>query len=229
MLTHVEMMENYRFAKHYELIKEHSTKLNIMSKKEIEKGYENFINSHIEDALYALEVQKDWKNKKVIDIGSGAGLPGIPICIIMENEIEKMILLEGTGKKADFLKEARKEMKLYKLKVINQRAETIVLNKAYTEMLDIALIRAVGPVETCISITMPFLRVGGTALIYKGTINDEQTEFSTITAEKYGGKLEKLVSYSLKKMDNERNILVIKKIREANIQNSRDFKKNRKR
>lgn len=203
---------NDKIRRFYEFIVDYSSKINIMSRPEVQKGYDNFVNNHVIDALHALNVIKNWKGKSFVDIGCGAGLPGIPLYLSQEGIIKNCAFVESILKKVTFLREIKNELNLNKAVVIHGRAEEIANKTENHEKYDISVIRAVGSIDYSINISLPFLRNNGLAIIYRGTVTPEDIEFSTVTAGKCGGKLEKLVKYYLENKDNERNLLVLRRI-----------------
>lgn len=111
--------------------------------------------------------------KRVIDIGSGGGLPGIPLAIVMPDT--SFTLLEATGKKADFLREAALRLELANVTVVNDRAETIAHDREqHREQYDVVLCRAVGKLPVLLELTVAFAKVGGHVLAIKGERANEE-------------------------------------------------------
>lgn len=108
----------------------------------------------------------------VIDVGSGGGLPGVPLAIVAPSL--KVTLLEATGKKAEFLKRVVAELGLKNTRVINDRAERIGQWPEYRERYDLAVARAVGPMSVIAELTVPLVRVGGRVLLIKGQKAEEE-------------------------------------------------------
>jgi len=104
--------------------------------------------------------------RTVVDVGSGGGLPGLPLAIV-KPEL-KVTLLEATGKKARFLERAAEALGLDNVAVVNDRAETAGPQKAYRERFDAAVGRAIGPINVMLELTLPLVRVGGRVLAMKG-------------------------------------------------------------
>ncbi|MDH3585155.1 MAG: 16S rRNA (guanine(527)-N(7))-methyltransferase RsmG [Phycisphaerae bacterium] len=102
----------------------------------------------------------------VIDVGSGGGLPGIPLAIVRPDL--RITLLEATGKKARFLESACGQLGLEQVAVVCDRAETAAHDPALRGRFDLAVARAVGPMSVALELTLPFLSVGGRLLAAKG-------------------------------------------------------------
>lgn len=104
---------------------------------------------------------------RVLDVGSGGGLPGIPLAICMPSA--HFVLLDATGKKAAFLRDVVAALRLANVEVVNDRAETAAQDHhRFRERFDIVLARAVGPLAVLLELTVPFARVGGLVLATKG-------------------------------------------------------------
>lgn len=122
---------------------------------------------HIIDSMTALpELDELPEGAALIDIGSGGGLPGIPIAIARPDL--RVTLLEATGKKANFLSECVKELPLPNVKVVNARAETAGRDKLLRQTFDAAVCRAVGPMRELLEYCLPFVKVGGLLIAMKG-------------------------------------------------------------
>lgn len=130
--------------------------------------HEDIINKHFFDSLCASKTI-EFKNQSIIDIGSGAGFPGIPLKICFPDL--KMTLLESNSKKASFLELIIKTLELKNIKVINKRAEDCFEER---EKYDIAVARAVASLPILLELCIPFVRVGGYFLAQKGTKANEE-------------------------------------------------------
>jgi 16S rRNA (guanine527-N7)-methyltransferase len=102
----------------------------------------------------------------LIDVGSGGGLPGVPLAIARPDI--KVTLLEATGKKADFLRRCVAELPLPNARVVNDRAENAGQDKTHRQAYDVVVCRAIGPMREILEYTLPLLRVGGMLLAMKG-------------------------------------------------------------
>lgn len=149
-------------------------------------------------------------NQKVMDIGTGAGFPGIPLKIVHENI--NINLVDSLNKRITFLNEVVNKIELKNIVAIHSRAEDLAKIEEYREKYDIVVSRAVAKLSTLLEYMMPFIKVGGTCICMKGS-NIEELEESKKAIEILGGKLEKVDEIVLPNTDIKRNNIIIKKIR----------------
>lgn len=157
------------------------------------------INKYIED-----------KNT-IMDIGTGAGFPGIPLKII--NKKKKFTLVDSLNKRINFLNEVSKELNLENIECIHARAEELAVNLNYREKCDIVTSRAVARLAILLEYMLPFVKVGGTCICMKGANIEEELEEAKKAIEVLGGELEVVEKFYLPDTDMERNIIVIKKVK----------------
>jgi 16S rRNA (guanine527-N7)-methyltransferase len=147
---------------------------------------------------------------KIIDVGAGAGFPGIPLKVAFP-QIE-LTLLEATGKKAEFLKHMASKLDLT-FDVVNARAEEAAHLSQYRERFDVAVARGLAAMATLSELTLPFLKIGGGLIAQKkGEISDE-LKLSTRAVEVLGGELEKILAIDLPEFTDSRCLLVIRKVK----------------
>ena len=150
-------------------------------------------------------------NSKIIDVGTGAGFPGVPLKIVRDDI--SLTLLDSLNKRISFLKELTNELQLDKVEFIHGRAEDIAQDKNYREQFDIATARAVANLSTLSEYCLPFVKVGGYFICMKaGNVQDEIEEAKN-AIDKLGGTIEKIDSFTLPNSDIERTIILIKKIK----------------
>jgi 16S rRNA (guanine527-N7)-methyltransferase len=121
----------------------------------------------------------------VIDVGSGGGLPGIPLAIARPDLT--VTLLEATGKKAAFLEETARDLDLSNVRVLAARAEEAAHLPAEREAYDVATARAVAPLATLVELTLPFVRVGGALAAIKGSRAEEEIAAAGVALQRCGG------------------------------------------
>ncbi|MHB1158601.1 MAG: 16S rRNA (guanine(527)-N(7))-methyltransferase RsmG [Phycisphaerales bacterium] len=121
----------------------------------------------------------------LIDVGSGGGLPGIPLAICLPQV--NITLLEATGKKAHFLEQAARDLQLANVRVIHERAETLGQHKNHRQQYDLAIARAVGPLRVLLELTLPFVKVGGKLLAMKGIKAEAELAEATDAVMLLGG------------------------------------------
>lgn len=170
---------------------------------------EMFHVKHFVDSLYVLNLFEFEKNKTIIDVGTGAGFPAIPLKIA-RNDLD-FTLLDSLRKRVDFLKEVINELKLTNITAVHERAEECTRTKQYREAYDYCISRAVSKLDTLSEYCLPFVKVGGYMIAMKG--KSDETDVGTNAIKILGGKIEKTIDY---KIDGEdRSLVVIKKIKET--------------
>ncbi|CAN5551336.1 16S rRNA (guanine(527)-N(7))-methyltransferase RsmG [soil metagenome] len=127
----------------------------------------------------------------LVDIGSGSGIPGIPIAIAAPEW--RVTMIEATGKKAEFISSAIEALQLEHATVIHGRSEDFARASEYRSHFDVALARAVGPLATLMELTMPLLRTGGRAFFPKGEIEHDELEMGKTAAKLVGGHIVEVV------------------------------------
>ena len=195
-----------KFEKFREILTEYNKKCNLTSISEKKEVYiKHFADSIIPGELFPL-------NSKVIEIGSGGGFPSIPLKIV-RGDLD-FTLVESTGKKCAYLEEVVEKLGLDKVKVLNIRAEEGGRMQNLREKFDVAEARAVAALNTLCEYCMPFVKVGGLFIAYKGDAGKELEE-SKNAIEILGGAIENVHSYSLPEDSGKRNIIVIRKIKKT--------------
>ncbi|MCC5829590.1 MAG: 16S rRNA (guanine(527)-N(7))-methyltransferase RsmG [Phycisphaeraceae bacterium] len=155
-----------------ELIDQANAKMNLTAIRDHQQAWER----HILDSLTLLDFLAPMASgQRIADVGSGAGLPGIPLAIARPDLT--WLLIEATGKKARFLEETRAALELENVKVLAQRAEDAGRDPRFRQKLDAVVCRAVGPMRELLEYTLPLLTIGGVLLAMKGPkAKDELTE-----------------------------------------------------
>ena len=189
------------FKKYLELLIEWNEKINLTSITEENE----VITKHFADSLSIQKYIKD--NSKVIDVGTGAGFPGIPLKI--SNSSLEITLLDSLNKRINFLNTIIQELHIEKIKTIHGRAEDFGHNLDYREKFDYAVCRAVAKLNVLAEYMLPYLKIGGTFICMKGPNIEEEIEMAQKALKILGGKIEKIESFELE--GNQRNIIIIKK------------------
>lgn len=167
-------------------------------------------SKHFLDSLSCLMVMRDPYPEHVIDVGTGAGFPGIPLKIILPRI--HLTLVESVGKKADFCRHILKKLELEGVEVIQERAETLGQLEQYRERYDWAVARAVANMPVLIELLLPFVRVGGKALAMKGVSAPSETQTAERAIRLLGGHLQRLVPVNLPGVAEQRYLVVIDKV-----------------
>lgn len=192
-----------KFAKFCALLKEYNEKFNLTSIKDDDEIYEK----HFADSLKGEEFF--FENAKVLEIGSGGGFPSVPLKIARDDL--DFTLIEATGKKCSYLKTIGKELGFEKFAVLNGRAEELGKKEEYREKFDIVTARAVAGLNVLCEYCLPFVKIGGIFVAYKGEAEEEIKEAEN-AIKVLGGKIETVKDFILSKKSGRRNIIVIKKV-----------------
>lgn len=167
------------------------------------------ILKHFVDSLTILKYISG--GTKIIDVGTGAGFPGIPLKIAKPS-IE-IVLLDSLQKRINFLEEVIKQLNIEKIKTIHSRVEDFGKDQKYREKFDMATSRAVANLSTLSEYLLPLVKVGGKVISMKGSFIGEELENSKNALNILGGKIEKIEKLNLPNSDMNRNILIINKIK----------------
>lgn len=194
-----------KFFTYLNLLKEYAKIVNITR---ITKD-EDILLKHFVDSLSCILAIESLDKKKVIDIGSGAGFPSLPLKIYQNNF--SLTLVDARKKCTDFLNILVEKLKIKDIEIINQRAEDLGHNMQYRENFDIVLSRAVAKMPTLVEYTLPFLKTGGIFIAQKGKIDDE-LEKSNYAISLLGGKIKNIINVKIPGL-NERHLIVIEKVK----------------
>lgn len=160
---------------------------------------------HFLDSVLPLKNIKD--NSKLLDVGSGAGFPGIPLKIM--NDTLNITLLDSLNKRVNFLNEEIEKLGLTKIKAVHGRAEDYV--NVSRETFDYVVSRAVARLNTLLEYCLPYVKLGGYFIAYKSMDADEEINESKNALNILGGKVEKVDKINLE--GNERSLIYIKKVK----------------
>lgn len=205
-----------KFEKYKNLLKEYNEKFNITAitdDKEI-------ILKHFVDSCIGLKLIC---GKNLIDIGSGGGFPAIPIKILKDDL--SLTLVESIGKKANFLEIVVKELELKNVKILNSRAEDIAKDELYREKFEVCTARAVARLNTLSEYCLPFVKIGGNFISYKGIADEEIIEAES-AVKILGGRISQIEKYRLEKA--QRALICIEKISKTDKKYPRGNGKERK-
>jgi 16S rRNA (guanine527-N7)-methyltransferase len=171
-----------RLARYLALLLEVNQQFNLTAIREPEAAWRR----HIIDSLTVLPgMEHLTEGGTVIDVGSGGGLPGIPVAIARPDL--SVTLLEATGKKAEFLRRCVAELPLPNARVISGRAEHVAHDNTYRQQFDVALSRAIGPMREMLEYTLPFVKLGGVLLAMKGPKAEQELADSADALDTLGG------------------------------------------
>lgn len=195
----------HQFYTYMELLLEWNEKINLTA---ITKPEEIILKHFIDSMTIAKHIKE---NTKLVDVGTGAGFPGIPLKIIRE-DIE-ITLLDSLHKRINFLNEIIHQLELTKIKTIHSRVEELGKNRKYRESFDYATSRAVANLATLSEYLLPLVKLNGFCISMKGSDVKEEIEQSKNAILILGGKLEKVDSFQLPKSDMDRTVIRIRKVK----------------
>lgn len=193
-----------QFYDYMNLLLEWNEKVNLTAITEPE---EIILKHFIDSMTIARYIEKD---AKLIDVGTGAGFPGIPLKIIRE-DIE-VTLLDSLNKRIRFLKEVIEQLGLKNMEAIHSRVEELGRDKSKRESFDCATSRAVANLSTLAEYLIPLVKPKGICISMKGPNIDEEMQQSKKSVSLLGGKIEKIEKFQLPKSDIDRNIIIIRKM-----------------
>ncbi len=182
---------------------------------------------HFADSLASLGLLRELAEKedgshRLIDVGSGAGFPGLALAIALPDW--EIVSVEATGKKAMFQMDLAEKLGLSNVKVLNVRAEKLAHDRDHREQYTAACARAMGHTRIVTEVLGGFVKPGGQLLAWKGPRLDEELPESLKTITKMGLKVEVQFEYSLEGMeDSDLRILVLNKVRETADRLPRDY------
>ncbi|MBD2339294.1 16S rRNA (guanine(527)-N(7))-methyltransferase RsmG [Calothrix sp. FACHB-156] len=203
--------QQLQFQQLYELILEGNSQLNLTRITEAEEFWEK----HLWDSLRGIAPQQQFIDSletgaSVIDIGTGAGFPGIPIAIASANS--QITLLDSTRKKVTFIEKILTTLGLSNGKTLVGRVEEIGQQRQHRQSYDVATIRAVGTASVCAEYALPLLKVGGLAVIYRGNWTDEETTALQNAVAQLGGVVAAIEQFTTPLSESIRHCLYLHKV-----------------
>ena len=171
------------------------------------KTEEDIYLKHFYDSLTICKATTLKENLKLLDIGTGAGFPGLVLKIVFPKL--EVVLLDSNHKKGMFLEDVIKRLGLKHIKVLTVRAEE--LDKTYREYFDIVTSRAVAHLRILTELSIPYLKVGGMLIAMKGNVLEEVAK-SKIFLEKLNSKISNIIHFNLPKEESNRSLVIIEKL-----------------
>ena len=194
-----------QFIQFYEFLVEKNKVMNLTGITE----FEEVLTKHFLDSLACVKAIDMTKVKTIMDIGTGAGFPGVPLKIAFPHL--EACLLDSLKKRVNFLEESFELLGLEGIKAIHGRAEEYAKNKEYREKYDLCVSRAVSNLATLSEYCLPYVKVGGCFIPYKSGEIDEELNNSKKAVQILGGKIEEVVKFQLPDTDIGRSFVKIKK------------------
>ncbi|MCM1567982.1 MAG: 16S rRNA (guanine(527)-N(7))-methyltransferase RsmG [Roseburia sp.] len=200
-----------QFIRYYELLTDWNQRMNLTAITE----YEDVMKKHFVDSVSLVKACDLSDGKSVIDVGTGAGFPGLALKIAFPNL--RVTLLDSLNKRIQFLDAVISELHLKDVKTVHGRAEDYAKPDKLRESFDLCVSRAVANLTTLSEYCLPFVKVGGRFISYKS----EKMAEELITAQKaiplLGGRIEEQISFQLPDSDIYRILFVIEKIKKTPV------------
>jgi len=197
----VEQLE--QFFAYMNLLIEWNEKMNLTAIIEPEE----IVLKHFIDSITILKNIED--NSKIVDVGTGAGFPGIPLSIM--NPSLKITLVDSLNKRLIFLQEVINRLNLKNVEIVHARAEEFGQNEKYREKFDISTSRAVANLSTLSEYLIPLVKIGGKVISMKAADAQNEINEAKKAIEILGGEIEKIEEFNLPQSDIGRTIITIKK------------------
>lgn len=196
-----------KFYKYMNLLIEWNEKINLTAIIEPNE----IILKHFIDSITILKDIKD--GSTVVDVGTGAGFPGIPLSIM--NPTLKITLVDSLNKRLIFLQEVINELDLKNVELVHARAEEFGRNKKYREKFDIATSRAVANLATLSEYLLPLVKINGKVISMKAGNASQEIEDAKKAIKTLGGNINNIEEFNLPQSDIGRTIIIIDKIKET--------------
>lgn len=197
--------EKGQFLKYLELLLDWNNKINLTAITDPEE----IIIKHFIDSIALIPLLNQCNKCKLLDVGTGAGFPGIPLKIVMPDLT--IVLLDSLNKRITFLEEVIKELGLINITTVHGRAEDFGKREGYRESFDIVTSRAVARLSVLAELCIPFVKTGGLFTSYKGAKAPEEIDDAKNALKVLGAEVVKQEEIALPDLEDKRFIIFIKK------------------
>lgn len=206
MKTELNDYQINQLIKFNEYLQEENTKYNLTA---ITDPKEVAIK-HFLDSFYIAEIESFQNSNSIIDVGSGAGFPGIPLAIAYPNK--QFVLVDSLRKRVNFINKLKVKIDLTNIKALHKRAEKIASEKIYRESFDFVTARAVAKMNVLSEYCLPLAKIGGVFVAMKLEGSDQEINNAKQAIELLGGEIKNTFQYSLPE-DKQYELIVIEKVR----------------
>ena len=195
------------FLRYAELLEEWNAKMNLTAITE----FPEVVRKHFLDCVYPFAEGGIPSDQTLIDVGSGAGFPGIPLKILFPDL--KITLIDALNKRVRFLEEVIRALELTEIRAVHGRAEDLARDKAFRERFDLAAARAVAPLPVLAEYCLPFVRKGGRFLAYKSGRVQEELAGTANALKILSARERDSLYYTLPGTEDSRSLLILEKER----------------
>lgn len=193
-----------QFLTYYEMLIEKNKVMNLTAITD----FDEVLEKHFEDSLSLIQAVDLEKSQAVIDLGTGAGFPGIPLKIAFPNL--QITLADSLNKRILFLNDVIQKLELERIETVHGRAEDLAKNAKYREQFDLCVSRAVANLSTLSEYCLPFVKIGGKFVSYKAGECDEEVTASKSSVFLLGGKISDVKKFELG--ESKRAFVIIDKV-----------------
>ncbi|MCT8977609.1 16S rRNA (guanine(527)-N(7))-methyltransferase RsmG [Clostridium sp. CX1] len=198
-----------KFMQYKDMIKEWNEKINLTAITEDEQ----MVKKHFIDSIKIFKFSPLREAKSIIDIGTGAGFPGIPIKLVKPDV--DMTLLDSLNKRIIFLNEVINKLELKEIKTIHGRAEDFSRKIEYRQSIDVVVSRAVANLAVLSELCIPYVKIGGYFVAMKGPSVEEEIKEGKSAVSILGGKIEDIIEIEIEDSNLNHNLVVIRKVKET--------------
>ena len=206
---HLTEEQTGQFLTYYELLTEWNSFMNLTASTE----FQEVVTKHFLDSLAIVKAQDMKKVKTLLDVGTGAGFPGIPLAIVSPEK--EFLLIDSLNKRIRIINELIGELGLRNVRAVHGRAEEMARQKQYRQKFDVCVSRAVSRMSVLSEYCLPFLHKGGWLIAYKGPDAEKELKEAQNALNILGGQLDEVTETHMEEYGLFHKIVYIKKIKET--------------